>query len=424
MYVIEEIHGREILDSRGNPTIEVECLLEGGASGRAAVPSGASTGSREALELRDGDAKRFGGKGVLKAVENVNKIIGPELEGMDARQQVDIDQLLIELDGTEAKTKLGANAILGVSMAVCRAAAESVELPLFRYVGGVSACTLPVPLMNVINGGQHADNPLDVQEFMIVPAGFDTFKEALRAGAEIFHSLRGILKKKGLVTGVGDEGGFAPALESTKGAMDCLMEAIAKAGYKPGKEIFLALDCAASEFFENGKYTLEGKELTSEQVVDFWADIAASYPVLSIEDGCAEGDWDGWALLTEKIGHQVHLIGDDVFVTNPKILAEGIEKGVANGLLVKVNQIGTITETLDAVRMAQTAGYITVLSHRSGETEDTTIADLAVATNSGFIKTGSLCRSERTSKYNRLLRIEEDLGPTARYPGLFAYKGE
>ncbi|MCC6129006.1 MAG: phosphopyruvate hydratase [Acidobacteria bacterium] len=424
MYVIEEIHGREILDSRGNPTIEVECLLEGGASGRAAVPSGASTGSREALELRDGDAKRFGGKGVLKAVENVNKIIGPELEGMDARQQVDIDQLLIELDGTEAKTKLGANAILGVSMAVCRAAAESVELPLFRYVGGVSACTLPVPLMNVINGGQHADNPLDVQEFMIVPAGFDTFKEALRAGAEIFHSLRGILKKKGLVTGVGDEGGFAPALESTKGAMDCLMEAIAKAGYKPGKEIFLALDCAASEFFENGKYKLEGKELTSEQVVDFWADIAASYPVLSIEDGCAEGDWDGWALLTEKIGHQVHLIGDDVFVTNPKILAEGIEKGVANGLLVKVNQIGTITETLDAVRMAQTAGYITVLSHRSGETEDTTIADLAVATNSGFIKTGSLCRSERTSKYNRLLRIEEDLGPTARYPGLFAYKGE
>jgi enolase len=424
MYVIEEIHAREILDSRGNPTIEVECLLEGGASGRAAVPSGASTGSREALELRDGDQARYGGKGVLKAVENVNKIIGPELEGLDARQQIDIDDIMVELDGTEMKTNLGANAILGVSMAVCRAASEAVELPLFRYVGGVGACTLPVPLMNVINGGAHADNPLDVQEFMIVPAGFDNFREALRAGAEVFHSLKGILKKKGLATGVGDEGGFAPALDSTKAALDCILEAISKAGYTPGKQIFLSLDPAASEFFENGKYKIDGKELSSEEMVAFWEDIVAHYPILSIEDGCAESDWDAWKLMTERVGDKIHIIGDDIFVTNPKIVVEGIEKQAANGLLVKVNQIGTITETLDAVRLAQTAGFITVLSHRSGETEDTTIADLAVATNSGFIKTGSLCRSERIAKYNRLLRIEEDLGQTARYPGLFAYKGE
>jgi enolase len=422
MYAIESIHAREILDSRGNPTVEVECLLEGGSSGRAGVPSGASTGTREALELRDGDKKRYGGKGVLKAVENVNTLIAPELEEMDARQQVEIDRLMIDLDGTEMKTKLGANAILGVSMAVCRAAAEACDLPLFRYVGGTGAVTLPVPMMNVINGGEHADNPLDVQEFMLVPAGFPSFKEALRAGSEVFHALKGALKAKGLATGVGDEGGFAPALETTRAALDFLVEAIGKAGYKPGENIFLALDCAASEFFEDGKYALEGKKLSPEQVVDFWEGIAKDYPILSIEDGCAEQDQTGWKLLTDRIGGKIHLIGDDNFVTNPKILAEGIKNGIANGLLVKVNQIGTISETLQAVRMAQTASYITVMSHRSGETEDTTIADLAVATNAGFIKTGSLSRSDRVAKYNRLLRIEEDLGDCAIYPGLSARK--
>ena len=422
MYAIESIHAREILDSRGNPTVEVECLLEGGASGRAGVPSGASTGTREALELRDGDKKRYGGKGVLKAVENANKMIAPELEGMDARQQAEIDRLMIDLDGTDMKTKLGANAILGVSMAVCRAAAEACDLPLFRYVGGTGAVTLPVPLMNVINGGEHADNPLDVQEFMLVPAGFPDFREALRAGSEVFHALKGALKAKGLATGVGDEGGFAPALETTRAALDFLVEAIGKAGYKPGENIFLALDCAASEFFEDGKYALEGKKLSPEQIVDFWEGIAKDYPILSIEDGCAEQDQVGWKLLTDRIGSKIHLIGDDNFVTNPKILAEGIRNGIANGLLVKLNQIGTITETLQAVRMAQTAKYVTVISHRSGETEDTTIADLAVATNAGFIKTGSLSRSDRVAKYNRLLRIEEDLGECAVYPGLSAKK--
>jgi enolase len=422
MYAIESIHAREILDSRGNPTVEVECLLEGGASGRAGVPSGASTGTREALELRDGDKKRYGGTGVLKAVDNANKLIAPELEGMDARQQAEIDRLMIDLDGTDMKTKLGANAILGVSMAVCRAAAEACDLPLFRYVGGTGAVTLPVPLMNVINGGEHADNPLDVQEFMLVPAGFPNFREALRAGSEVFHALKGALKAKGLATGVGDEGGFAPALETTRAALDFLVDAIGKAGYKPGENIFLALDCAASEFFEDGKYALEGKNLSPEQIVDFWEGIAKDYPILSIEDGCAEQDQAGWKLLTERIGGKIHLIGDDNFVTNPKILAEGIKNGIANGLLVKVNQIGTISETLQAVRMAQTASYITVISHRSGETEDTTIADLAVATNAGFIKTGSLSRSDRVAKYNRLLRIEEDLGDCAVYPGLLAKK--
>ena len=422
MYAIESIHAREILDSRGNPTVEVECLLEGGASGRAGVPSGASTGTREALELRDGDQKRYGGKGVTKAVENANKLIAPELEGMDARQQAEIDRLMIDLDGTEMKTKLGANAILGVSMAVCRAAAEACDLPLFRYVGGTGAVTLPVPLMNVINGGEHADNPLDVQEFMLVPAGFPNFKEALRAGSEVFHALKGALKAKGLATGVGDEGGFAPALETTRAALDFLVEAIGKAGYKAGENIFLSLDCAASEFFDDGLYAMEGKKLTPEQIVDFWEGIAKDYPILSIEDGCAEQDQVGWKLLTDRIGSKIHLIGDDNFVTNPKILAEGIKNGIANGLLVKVNQIGTISETLQAVRMAQTASYITVMSHRSGETEDTTIADLAVATNAGFIKTGSLSRSDRVAKYNRLLRIEEDLGDCAVYPGLLAKK--
>ena len=390
-----------------------------GARGR---PSGASTGSREALELRDGDKKRYGGKGVLKAVENVNRTIAPEVLGMDARQQAEIDRLMIELDGTESKSNLGANAILGVSMSVCRAAAEACALPLFRYVGGTGAVTLPVPMMNVINGGAHADNPLDVQEFMLVPAGFKSFREALRAGAEIFHALKAALKAKGLATGVGDEGGFAPHLESTRAALDFVVDAIGKAGYKAGGDVFLAMDCAASEFFDKGKYGLDGKSLSPDEIVAFYEKLVADYPIVSIEDGCAEGDKAGWKLITERLGAKIHLIGDDNFVTNPKILAAGIRDGIANGLLVKVNQIGTITETLEAVRMAQTAGYITVLSHRSGETEDTTIADLAVATNAGFIKTGSASRSERVAKYNRLLRIEEDLGETGVYPGLAAKK--
>jgi enolase len=422
MYAIESIHAREILDSRGNPTVEVECLLESGASGRAGVPSGASTGSREALELRDGDKKRYGGKGVLSAVKNVNETIAPEVLGMDARQQAEIDRLMIDLDGTDTKSKLGANAILGVSMAVCRAAAEACSLPLFRYVGGTGAVTLPVPMMNVVNGGAHADNPLDIQEFMLVPAGFLTFREALRAGAEVFHALKGILKGKGLATGVGDEGGFAPNIESTRATLDLVVDAISKAGFHAGKDVFLALDCAASEFFEKGAYALEGKKLSPEDIVAFYEGLVAGYPILSIEDGCAEGDKAGWKLLTERLGSKIHLIGDDNFVTNPKILRQGIADGIANGLLVKVNQIGTISETLEAVRIAQTARYVTVLSHRSGETEDTTIADLAVAVNAGFIKTGSLCRSERVAKYNRLLRIEEDLGETGVYPGLAAKK--
>jgi enolase len=417
MYAIDSIHAREVLDSRGNPTVEVECVLEGGASARAGVPSGASTGSREALELRDGDKKRYGGKGVTKAVENVEKTIAPELVGMDARMQAELDSLMIDLDGTETKSKLGANAILGVSMAVCRAAADACDLPLFRYVGGTGAVTLPVPMMNVVNGGAHADNPLDIQEFMLVPAGFDSFREALRAGAEIFHALKTALKKKGLATSVGDEGGFAPDLASTRATLDFLVEAISSAGYAPGKEVYLALDCAASEFFTDGSYGLEGKHLSPEEIVSFYEGIVSDYPIVSIEDGCAENDAKGWKLLTDRLGKRVKLIGDDVFVTNPKILAAGIRDGIANGLLVKVNQIGTITETLEAVRMAQTASYITVLSHRSGETEDTTIADLAVAVNAGFIKTGSLCRSERIAKYNRLLRIEEDLGECGVYRG-------
>ena len=422
MYAIESIHAREILDSRGNPTVEVECLLEGGASGRAGVPSGASTGSREALELRDGDKKRYGGKGVLSAVKNVNETIAPEVLGMDARQQAEIDRLMIDLDGTDTKSKLGANAILGVSMSVCRAAAEACGLPLFRYIGGTGAVTLPVPMMNVVNGGAHADNPLDIQEFMLVPAGFGSFREAPRAGSEVFHALKGLLKAKGLATGIGDEGGFAPNLESTRATLDFIVDAIGKAGYKAGGNVFLALDCAASEFFDKGHYALEGKKLTPAEIITFYEAIVADYPIFSIEDGCAEGDKTGWKLVTEKLGAKIHLIGDDNFVTNPKILRQGIADGIANGLLVKLNQIGTITETLEAVRMAQTARYVTVISHRSGETEDTTIADLAVAVNAGFIKTGSLCRSERVAKYNRLLRIEEDLGETGVYPGLKARK--
>ncbi|MGE5345502.1 MAG: phosphopyruvate hydratase [Acidithiobacillales bacterium] len=422
MYAIESLHAREILDSRGNPTIEVECVLEGGASARAAVPSGASTGSREALELRDGDKARFGGKGTLTAVRNVNHTIAPELEGMDGRQQAEIDRTMLDLDGTESKSKLGANAILGVSMAVCRAAAEACALPLFRYLGGPGAVTLPVPMMNVVNGGAHADNPLEPQEFMLFPAGAPSFREALRAGAEVFHTLKGLLKAKGLATGVGDEGGFAPAVATARQALDLIAEAIGKAGYGPGKDVFITLDPAASEFFEDGTYRIEGKKLSPAEMVAFWEGLVGSYPIASIEDGCAEQDREGWKLITQRLGAKIHLVGDDNFVTNPKILAEGIRDGIANGLLVKMNQIGTITETLGAVRMAQRAGYITVISHRSGETEDTTLADLAVATNAGFIKTGSLCRSERIAKYNRLLRIEEDLGTDAVWPGLAALK--
>ena len=422
MYTIESLHAREILDSRGNPTIEVECLLDGGASARAGVPSGASTGTREALELRDGDKKRYGGKGVLHAVRNVNDVLAPEILGMDARQQAEIDRMMIDLDGTETKSKLGANALLAVSMAVCRAAAEACGLPLFRYVGGPGAVTLPVPMMNVINGGAHADNPLDPQEFMLFPAGAPSFREALRAGAEVFHALKGLLKAKKLATGVGDEGGFAPDVATSRQALDLIVEAVGKAGYTAGKDVFITLDPAASEFYENGAYLLEGKKLSSAEMVAYWEGLVADYPIVSIEDGCAEQDREGWKLMTQRLGSKIHLIGDDVFVTNPRILADGIRDGVANGLLVKVNQIGTVSETLQAVRMAQTAKYVTVMSHRSGETEDTTIADLAVATNAGFIKTGSLCRSERIAKYNRLLRIEEDLGDTAVWPGLTTVK--
>ena len=423
-FSVEAVHAREILDSRGNPTLEVEVLLSGGVSAKAGVPSGASTGSREALELRDGDKNRYGGKGVRKAVANVDGEIAEELVGVDARDQALIDRILIELDGTPNKGRLGANAMLGVSLAVARAAAEASGLPLYRYLGGAGATTLPVPLMNVINGGAHADNRLDPQEFMICPVGFPLFAEALRAGAEVFHALRGILKKKGLSTGVGDEGGFAPDIASAKEAIELILSAVAAAGYKPGKDVVLALDPAASEFYEGGKYQLKGekKTLSSDGMIAFWSDLAAAYPIVSIEDGLAEGDWAGWRELTKRIGEKVLLVGDDVFVTNPEILGRGIADGVGNALLVKVNQIGTLTETLDAVRMAQTAGYRTIVSHRSGETTDDTIADLAVAVNSGLIKTGSACRGERMAKYNRLLAIEEELDGAGRYPGRSAFR--
>jgi enolase len=423
-FSVEAVHAREILDSRGNPTLEVEVLLSGGVSAKAGVPSGASTGSREALELRDGDKNRYGGKGVRKAVANVDGEIAEELVGVDARDQALIDRILIELDGTPNKGRLGANAMLGVSLAVARAAAEASGLPLYRYLGGAGATTLPVPLMNVINGGAHADNRLDPQEFMICPVGFPSFAEALRAGAEVFHALRGILKKKGLSTGVGDEGGFAPDIASAKEAIELILSAVAAAGYKPGKDVVLALDPAASEFYEGGKYQLKGekKTLSSDGMIAFWSDLAAAYPIVSIEDGLAEGDWAGWRELTKRIGEKVLLVGDDVFVTNPEILGRGIADGVGNALLVKVNQIGTLTETLDAVRMAQTAGYRTIVSHRSGETTDDTIADLAVAVNSGLIKTGSACRGERMAKYNRLLAIEEELEGAGRYPGRSAFR--
>jgi len=423
-FSIEVIHGREILDSRGNPTLEVEVLLSGGASGRFGVPSGASTGTREALELRDGDKKRYGGKGVLKAVGHVNGEIADELAGADARDQGLIDRLMIELDGTPNKRRLGANAMLGVSLAVARAAAEATGLPLYRYVGGAGAATLPVPLMNVINGGAHADNRLDPQEFMICPIGLPTFAEALRAGAEVFHALKGILKKKGLSTGVGDEGGFAPDIASSKEAIELLLSAIEAAGYRAGKDLGIALDPAASEFYEGGKYHLKGekKTLATDGMIRFWADLAAAYPILSIEDGLAEGDWDGWQLLTRELGSRVQLVGDDVFVTNPEILKRGIADGVGNALLVKLNQIGTVTETLDAVKLARDANYGTIISHRSGETEDTTIADLAVGTAAGQIKTGSASRTDRVCKYNQLLRIEEELGSAARFAGRSAIR--
>ncbi len=421
---IEHVQAREILDSRGNPTIEVDVVLSGDAEGRAAVPSGASTGSREALELRDGDKSRYAGKGVLQAVENVNEIINRELVDRNAFHQAELDQLLIDLDGTPNKSKLGANAMLGVSMAVARSAANVLKQPLYRYLGGVNAKILPVPMMNIINGGAHADNNIDIQEFMIVPVGAYSFSEALRWGAEIFHTLRKVLHARGLATGVGDEGGFAPNLQSTTEAIELIIHAIEEAGYNTKDQVKLALDVASSEFYKNGQYDMagEGKKLSSAQMVDYLADLADKYPIISIEDGMAEGDWDGWKLLTEKLGDKVQLVGDDLFVTNPGILKEGIEKGVANSILIKLNQIGTLSETLAAINMAHQAGYTTVISHRSGETEDSFIADLAVAVNAGQIKTGSLCRSERIAKYNELLRIEQELGPMAQYAGLAAFK--
>ena len=419
MTAIIDILAREILDSRGNPTVEVDVVLESGAMGRAAVPSGASTGRHEAVELRDGDQKRFGGKGVLKALEAVNGEIFDALSGMDAEDQFLIDRTMIELDGTENKKRLGANAILGVSLAAAKAAAEDSGQPLYRFIGGAHAHLLPVPMMNIINGGQHADNPIDIQEFMIVPVGADTVAEAIRAGAEIFQTLKKALSDAGLGTNVGDEGGFAPALKSAAEALDFIVKAIEGAGYKPGEDVMLALDAASSEFFTKGKYELagEGKTLDGAGMVGYYEDLAAEYPIMSIEDGMAEDDWDGWKALTDAMGGKVQLVGDDIFVTNPERLKDGIDKGVANAILVKVNQIGTLTETLETIEAAQKAGYRVVISHRSGETEDTTIADIAVATNAGQIKTGSLSRSDRTAKYNQLIRIEEELGAAARYAG-------
>ncbi len=419
MSTIIDIHAREILDSRGNPTVEVDVTLESGAMGRAAVPSGASTGAHEAVEKRDGDKSRYMGKGVLDAVAAVNGEIAEELVGYDALEQVGIDRTMIEMDGTPNKGRLGANAILGVSLAVAKAAAEYTAQPLYRYVGGTSARVLPVPMMNIINGGAHADNPIDIQEFMIMPVGAEDIREAVRMGSEVFHTLKKELSAAGLSTGIGDEGGFAPNLKSTRAALDFILKAIEKAGYKPGDDICLALDCASTEYFKDGAYVLAGekKTLTPKQNVDYLARLVADYPIISIEDGCAEDDWDGWKLLTDKLGGKVQLVGDDLFVTNPRRLAEGIEKGVANSMLVKVNQIGTLTETLQAVEMAHRARYTNVMSHRSGETEDSTIADLAVATNCGQIKTGSLARSDRLAKYNQLIRIEEMLGETAEYAG-------
>ena len=425
MSTIIDIHAREILDSRGNPTVEVDVHLEGGFMGRAAVPSGASTGAHEAVEKRDGDKARYKGKGVLEAVAAVNGEIAEEIVGFDAMEQVGIDRTMIEMDGTPNKGRLGANAILGVSLAVAKAAAEASGQPLYRYVGGTSARVLPVPMMNIINGGEHADNPIDIQEFMIMPVGADNIRDALRMGSEVFHTLKKELQAAGHNTGIGDEGGFAPNLNSARDALDFILKSIEKAGYRPGEDIFLALDCASTEYFKNGRYEMkgEGKSLSIAENVDFLAGLVKDYPIISIEDGCSEDDWEGWKLLTETLGNKIQLVGDDLFVTNPKRLAEGIAKGCANSMLVKVNQIGTLTETLQAVEMAHRARYTNVMSHRSGETEDSTIADLAVATNCGQIKTGSLSRSDRLAKYNQLIRIEEMLGETAEYAGDSILKG-
>ena len=419
MTAIIDIHARQILDSRGNPTVEVDVLLEDGSFGRAAVPSGASTGAHEAVEKRDGDKSRWMGKGVEAAVEAVNDEITDAILGMDAEDQADLDRAMIELDGTENKGRLGANAILGVSLAAAKAASEARGLPLYKYVGGVSAHLLPVPMMNIINGGEHADNPIDFQEFMIMPVGAANIMEAVRCGSEVFHTLKKALHEKGLATGVGDEGGFAPNIASTTEALDFIMASVEKAGYKPGDDVMIALDCAATEFFKDGRYNIsgEGKILSSHEMAEYLANLTRQYPILSIEDGMAEDDWEGWKALTDLIGDKVQLVGDDLFVTNPKRLKKGIEGGYANSLLVKVNQIGTLTETLEAVSLAQRSRYTAVMSHRSGETEDATIADLAVATNCGQIKTGSLARSDRLAKYNQLIRIEEELGDSARYAG-------
>ena len=419
MAMITEVYAREILDSRGNPTVEVEVILEDGAVGRAAVPSGASTGVHEAVELRDGDKDRYLGKGVTKAVDNVNDIIAEALIGLEATRQTEIDELLVRLDGTPNKGRLGANAILGVSMAVARAAASSVGLPLYLYLGGVAAKELPVPMMNILNGGEHADNNVDIQEFMIMPVGAKSFSEALRMNAEIYHNLKALLKEKGLSTALGDEGGFAPNLNNNAEAIEVILEAVVKAGYKPEDDIVIALDVASSEMYKDGKYHLEGEGVvkTSEEMVDYLADLCEKYPIISIEDGLAEDDWAGWKLLTKKIGKKVQLVGDDLFVTNEERLVQGINKGVANAILIKVNQIGTLTETFNAIETAKRAGYTCIISHRSGETEDTTLADIAVAVNAGQIKTGAPARTDRVAKYNQLLRIEEDLGKAAKYNG-------
>ena len=420
---ITNIHAREILDSRGNPTVEVETELENGTVGRAAAPSGASTGAFEAMELRDGDKKRYMGKGVLKAVDNINSIIAPELEGMDALYQREIDQMMLDLDGTENKSKLGANAILGVSLSAAKAVALSLQMPLYRYLGGINGRVLPSPMMNILNGGEHADNSVDLQEFMIMPLGAPSFSEGLRMGAEVFHNLKKVLGKDGLNTAVGDEGGFAPDLKTNEDAIKYIIKAIETAGYKPGKDIYIALDPASTEFFEKGKYNLkgEGKVLTPDEMVDYYAGLVEKYPIISIEDGMAEEDWDGWKKLTDKIGDKVQLVGDDIFVTNTKRLKKGIEMGVANSILIKVNQIGTLSETMDAIEMATRAGYTAVISHRSGETGDTTIADIVVGLNAGQIKTGAPSRTDRVCKYNQLLRIEDDLGDMSKYLGKDAF---
>jgi len=423
MTTIVDIHAREIIDSRGNPTIEVDVVLECGVTGRAAVPSGASTGILEALELRDGDKNRYLGKGVLKAIENVNDIITPKIVGMDAREQTEIDQIMIEMDGSESKANLGANAILGVSLAVAKSAANALEMPLYRYIGGVNAKVMPVPMMNILNGGAHADNNVDMQEFMIMPVGAENFPEAIRMGAEVFHSLKSVLKDKGYNTAVGDEGGFAPNLKSNEEALELIMESIEKAKYKPGKDVFIALDVAASELYseEEKVYVLEAEKKpkkSASDIIKFYSKLIDKYPIISIEDGMAEGDWEGWKMLTDAVGEKVQLVGDDLFVTNTKILQRGINEGVCNSILIKVNQIGSLTETLDAIEMAKKAGYTAVVSHRSGETEDTTIAHIVVATNAGQIKTGSMSRTDRISKYNELLRINEELADIALYKGL------